>query len=125
MYTALKHLHILFAVVSVAGFVARGVLAIMGSALLQRPWLRRLPHINDTLLFSAGVALAVHMHQVPFVDAWITAKLAAVLLYIVLGFIALRATFPVKLRLACGIGALATVTYVVSVALTKNPLLFQ
>jgi uncharacterized membrane protein SirB2 len=125
MYTALKHLHILFAVVSVAGFVARGVLAIMGSALLQRPWLRRLPHINDTLLFSAGVALAFVTHQVPFVDAWITAKLAAVLLYIVLGFIALRASFSARLRLACGIGALATVGYVVGVALTKNPLPFQ
>ncbi|MBI4996231.1 MAG: SirB2 family protein [Rhodocyclales bacterium] len=125
MYTALKHLHILFAVVSVAGFVARGVLAIVGSALLQRPWLLRLPHINDTLLFSAGVALAFLTHQVPFVDAWITAKLAAVVLYIVLGFVALRATFPARLRLACGIGALATVGYVVGVALTKNPLPFQ
>ena len=84
MYTALKHLHILFAVVSVTGFVARGVLALMGSSLLQRPLLRRLPHINDTLLFAAGVALAVLTHRVPFVDVWITAKLAAVLLYIVL-----------------------------------------
>ena len=125
MYTALKHLHILFAAISITGFVLRGVLAIKGSPVLQRPWLRRLPHINDTLLFSAGVALAFLTHQIPFVDAWITAKLAAVLLYIVLGFVALRKTVPAKLRLASGIGALAVATYIVCVALTKNPLPFQ
>jgi uncharacterized membrane protein SirB2 len=125
MYTALKHLHILFAVLSITGFVVRGVLAIKGSPLLQRPWLRRLPHVNDTLLFSAGVALAFLTHQIPFVDAWITAKLAAVLLYIVLGFVALRRTLPATLRLASGIGALVVVAYIVSVALTKNPLPFQ
>ena len=125
MYTALKHLHILFAVVSVTGFIIRGILALMGSPLLRRPLLRRLPHINDTLLFAAGVALAVLTHQVPFVNAWITAKLAAVLVYIVLGFLALRNGLPAGLRLASGIGALAVVAYIVSVALTKNPLPFQ
>ncbi len=121
MYLELKYLHILFAVVSVAGFVARGALAIMGSPLLQRPWLRRLPHINDTLLFTAGVALAVLTHQYPFVDAWITVKLAAVLLYIGLGFMALRKTLPARLRLASGVAALAVAAYIVDVALTKNP----
>lgn len=125
MYTALKHLHILFAVISVTGFVFRGVLALMGSPLLQRPLLRRLPHINDTLLFAAGVALAVLTHQVPFVNVWITAKLAAVLVYIVLGFVALRNGLPAGLRLASGIGALVVAAYIVSVALTKNPLPFQ
>jgi uncharacterized membrane protein SirB2 len=125
MYTALKHLHILFAVISITGFAARGVLAIIGSPLLQRPWLRRLPHINDTLLFSAGVALAILTDQIPFIDAWITAKLAAVLLYIVLGFIALRRTFPARLRVVSGIGALVVVAYIVVVAVTKNPLPFR
>jgi uncharacterized membrane protein SirB2 len=124
MYLGLKHLHILFAIVSVAGFIVRGVLAIRGSALLRHPVLRRLPHINDTLLFSAGVALAFLTHQVPFVDTWITAKLAGVLLYIVLGFAALRGSLPARLRLASGIAALAVVAYVVGVALTKNPLPF-
>jgi uncharacterized membrane protein SirB2 len=124
MYLALKHLHIAFAVISVTGFVARGALAVMGSPLLQRPWLRRLPHINDPLLFPAGVALAVIPRQYPFVDAWITVKLAAVLLYIVLGFMALRPTLPAGLRLASGCTALAVAAYIVGIALTKNPLPF-
>jgi uncharacterized membrane protein SirB2 len=124
MYIALKHLHILFAVISVTGFVARGVLAMMDSPLLQRPWLRQLPHINDTLLFTAGVALAIITRQYPFVDVWITVKLAAVLLYIVLGFMALRKTLPAGLRLASGLAALAVAAYIVGVALTKNPVPF-
>lgn len=120
MYMALKHLHILFATLSIAGFVARGALAMRRSPLLQRPWLRRLPHINDTLLFGAGVWLAFLTHQVPFVDAWITVKLGAVLLYIILGFIALREKFAGSVRLASGIAALGVVAYVVRVAVTKN-----
>jgi uncharacterized membrane protein SirB2 len=120
MFPALKHLHILFAVISISGFAARGVLAIAGSPLLQRRWLRILPHANDTLLFTAGVALAIASHQYPFVDTWMTAKLAAVLLYIGLGFVALRKTFPAGLRLASGVGALAVAGYIVAVAITKN-----
>lgn len=121
MYLGLKHLHTLFAVISIGGFIARGILAIKDSPLLQRPWLRRLPHINDTLLFAAGVALAILSRQYPFVDTWITVKLAAVLLYIALGFVALRKTFPARLRIASGISALAVAGYIVTVALTKNP----
>jgi uncharacterized membrane protein SirB2 len=48
-----------------------------------------------------------------------------VLLYIVLGFLALRRTLPARMRLASGIGALVVVAYIVSVALTKNPLPFE
>lgn len=121
MYLALKHLHTLFAVISITGFAARGILAIMDSPLLRRPWLRRLPHINDTLLFAAGLALAIISRQYPFAEAWITAKLAAVLLYIALGFVALRRTFSAPLRIASGISALAVAGYIVAVALTKNP----
>lgn len=124
VYLPLKYLHILFATVSISGFVARAILALAGSPILRRPWLRRLPHINDTLLFTAGVVLAVLTRQVPFVDAWITAKLGAVLLYIVLGFVALRPGFPAPIRLASGFAAPLVAAYVVAVALAKNPLPF-
>jgi uncharacterized membrane protein SirB2 len=121
MYLALKHLHILFAALSITGFTARGLLAMRCSPLLQRrPWLRRLPHINDTLLFGAGIWLAVLTQQIPFVDTWLTVKLGAVLLYIVLGFVALRSRFPAWLRLISGIVALVVATYIVHVALSKN-----
>lgn len=122
MYETLRHLHMLFAVISVTGFAARGLLAITQSPSLDTPWLKRLPHINDTLLFAAGVALIVITHQYPGSAPWITAKLVAVLVYIVLGFVALRRSFPAGLRVASGLAALATIGYIVSVAITKNPL---
>lgn len=122
MYELLRNLHILFAVVSVTGFAARGLLAIVKSSWLDTPWLKRLPHVNDTLLFAAGIALMVITHQYPGSAAWITAKLIAVLLYIVFGFIALRRSFPAGLRVTSGLAALATIGYIVSVAITKHPL---
>jgi uncharacterized membrane protein SirB2 len=120
-YLTLKYLHILFATLSITGFAARGLLALRGgSPLLQRPWLRRLPHINDTLLFGAGLWLARMLRQMPFVDVWITVKLGSVLLYIILGFVALRPKFPAWLRLASGSAALLAAAYITHVALTKN-----
>ncbi|HTY04047.1 MAG TPA: SirB2 family protein [Rhodocyclaceae bacterium] len=121
MYEPLKLLHIAFAVVSVTGFVARALLAAIGSTVWQRRGIRLLTHGNDTLLLAAGVTLSILSHQYPFAQPWLTAKLAAVVLYIVLGALALRPALPAAVRTVCGFGALAVVAYVIHVAITKNP----
>jgi uncharacterized membrane protein SirB2 len=122
MYVWLKVLHIAFAVISVTGFAARGVLAMMRSPLLQRRWIRVVPHVNDTLLLAAGIALALSSHQYPFANDWLTAKLMALVLYIVLGAMALRPRLRPALRITSGIVAMAVFAYIVSVAITKSPL---
>lgn len=52
-------------------------------------WLRIAPHLNDTLLLAAAIALAAMSAQYPFVQGWLTAKLLALLAYIALGRVAL------------------------------------
>ena len=39
-----------------------------------------MPHVNDTLLLSAAIALAVMSAQYPLVQPWLTAKVVALCL---------------------------------------------
>jgi uncharacterized membrane protein SirB2 len=73
------------------------------------------------LLLATAVALTAMLGQYPFVDAWLTAKLAGLLAYIGLGIVALRVGRSRPVRVACWLGALATAGYIVSVAMTKDP----
>lgn len=121
-YFALKHLHMGLAGLSYSLFVLRGVWLLRDSPRLRRRWVRIVPHVNDTLLLLAGVTLAVSSRQYPFVDAWLTVKLGAVLAYIILGFMTFRFLRRRGTRLLSWVAAQAAFVYIVSVAVTHSPL---
>ena len=121
MYTIVKHLHVTFVILSIGGFFVRGLLMMRNSPLLRRRWLNVVPHVNDTLLLTAALALMVITEQYPFVDAWVTAKVFGLFAYIILGALALRDGRPRGVRIAAWFAALAAAGYVVTVAVTKNP----
>lgn len=120
MYDWLKLLHVSCAALSISLVVWRWRLPLNISALPQRRWLRLLPHINDTLLLAAAIAMVSLSAQYPFVAPWLTAKLLGLLAYILLGTIALRSR-RLALRRSAGLAALVTAAYIVSVAFSKNP----
>lgn len=123
-YSLLKAVHVGCAAASYALFVARGVWMIRDSALLGRRWVRIVPHVNDTVLLAAAIALAVMLRQYPFVHDWLTAKVLALAAYIGLGMTALKPGRPKPARVACWIAAQAVFFYMVAVAYTRNPLIF-
>jgi uncharacterized membrane protein SirB2 len=123
-YLALKHIHVACVALSYAGFFARGVWMIRDSAMLQRRWVKVLPHVNDTLLLATAIALAVMLRQYPFVHGWLTAKTLALVAYIALGSVALRPSRPKPARVAAWIAAQAVFLYIVAVALARTPLVF-
>lgn len=120
-YLAIKHLHMSCAALSGGFFFVRGIWMLRGSALLQRRWVRIVPHIVDTLLLASALTLALWSHQYPFAQSWLTAKLLALVIYIVLGTIALKRGKTRNIRLFAFIGALATFGYIVMVAMTRHP----
>jgi uncharacterized membrane protein SirB2 len=123
LYVTIKHLHVLCVALSLSGFFLRGMLQLKKSSPTERPrWLRALPHVNDTLLLAAGIALAVLIGQYPFIDAWLTAKFFGLVAYIILGSLALRPGRSARVRLAAGLGAMGVFGWMVTVALTKHPL---
>lgn len=80
-----------------------------------------MPHVVDTLLIVSAIALAVSIRQYPFVDAWLSAKVIALLLYIGLGFVALKYGRSKTVRLSAWIIAQLVFAYIVLVAITHNP----
>ena len=120
-YIAVKNAHIAFAALSGTGFLLRGWWMWRDSPLLGRRLTRTLPHINDSLLLAAAVWLVVQSAQYPLAQTWLTAKLAALLVYIVLGSIALKRGRTRQVRAAAFGGALAAFAYIVAVALRHHP----
>lgn len=83
-----------------------------------------LPHVVDTTLLGSAVTLAILGGQYPFQQNWLSAKVLALLLYIVLGSMALKRGRTPAIRAAALAGALAVFAYIVAVALTKQALPF-
>ena len=120
-YAAVRTVHEAAVTLSIAGFFARGVLALRDSPLSGTRVAKTLPHIVDTVLLLAGVTLAWMAGLTPVNAPWIAAKIAGLVVYIGLGTIALRPGRPQAVRAAAWAGALATVAWIVSVAITKDP----
>ena len=102
-------------------FFFRGIWSLNGSAIMSQRWVKIVPHVVDTLLIISAIALAFNVRQYPLVDAWLTAKLIALLLYIGLGFIALRYGLNKAVRLSAWIVAQLVFSYIVLVAISQNP----
>jgi len=123
-YLLLKQLHLTTIAITLTLFLLRGAWMMMGSALLQARWVRIVPHINDTLLLASGITLAVLMQQYPLVHGWLTAKLIALIVYIVLGTIALKRGKTRAQRIAAWFAALLVFGYMAAVAVAHDPFPF-
>jgi uncharacterized membrane protein SirB2 len=123
-YSLIKNLHLATIALSLTLFVLRGAWMIAASPLLQARWVRIVPHVIDTLLLASGIGLAVLIQQYPLVHGWLTAKLVALILYIVLGTIALKRGKTRGQRIAAWIAALLVFGYMVAVAMAHDPFPF-
>jgi uncharacterized membrane protein SirB2 len=118
----LKLIHVTTAVVSYVLFVVRGIWMINGSPRLGERWVRIVPHINDTLLLAAAIWMTILIHQFPGTHAWLSAKVAGLLVYIGLGTVALKRGRTRRARIAAWLVAQVVFFYILAVALTRNPL---
>ncbi len=123
-YAALKMIHITSVVLSYLLFTLRGIWMVQSSDLLQRRWVKVVPHVIDTVLLTSAIGLAMAIHQSPIKDPWLGAKVAGLLLYIGLGMIALKRGKTRKMKVTALVAAHIAFFYIVLVALTKNPLPF-
>lgn len=124
MYILVKYVHVTTVVLSLTGFFLRGMLMMRESPLINARWIKVLPHINDTILLVAALSLAVMSGQYPFVVSWVTAKVLGLIAYIILGSLALRAGSTRRTRIISWLAAMAVFAWIVSVALTRQPMGF-
>ncbi len=118
----LKYLHVTCAVLSITGYTVRGAWMMRDSPWLRKKWVRVAPHIIDTLLLVAGILLALRIRQYPFVQGWLTAKVLALIAYIVVGAVGLKYGKTRKIRVTAWLLAIAIFGYIVLVALTRQVL---
>lgn len=119
-YLAVKHVHMTCAALSIILFFVRGLWMLAGSPLLQQRWAKVVPHIVDTVLLASALTMVVWSSQYPFVQNWLTAKVVALVAYIVLGTIALKRGQTKGVRTGAFILALLVFGYIVKVAVTKQ-----
>ena len=122
MYELLKQVHITCALLSVSGFALRGYWLMQRDPRLGHRLTRVLPHLVDTVLLGSAVAMLFVLGISPFALDWLSAKLAALLIYIALGMVTLRFGRSRRLRIGAFWLALATGLYIISVAYTKSPM---
>ena len=119
LYPALRHLHLACVSASVTLFVARG----LGVAALQswpmRPFWRRLSVAIDVPLLFAGLSLWMLLGYHPWQQTWLGTKLALLVVYIVLGSFALKRGRTRSQRLAFFMAALAVVSSMAGLAITR------
>lgn len=123
-FMLIKYFHISCAATSFTLFFLRGIWSFTGSPIMQQRWIRIAPHVMDTLLLVSALALAYTIQQYPFVDAWLTAKFFGLVLYIMLGSVALKYGKTKAIRISAWLAAQVVFAYIVLVAVRHNPLPF-
>jgi uncharacterized membrane protein SirB2 len=121
-YATVKLVHQAAVVMSVAGFVLRASASLAGARWVEGRVAKTLPHAIDTVLLASALTLAAWLHLNPLVTSWLAAKIVALLAYIGLGMLALKPARSRPQRCVAMLAAFASLAYIVSVAITKNPL---
>ena len=121
-YLAIRMIHETAVALSITGFFIRGLGRLVGAEPLGGRLVKSLPHVIDTVLLLSALTLAWMLGITPLSAPWLMAKVCGLVVYIGLGVVAMRAGVSTGVRLAAWIGALVTVAWIVSVAITKSPL---
>ncbi len=120
MYSALKFIHIGTAILTISGFILRGAWMMSGSPNLEQRIVRIAPHIIDTIFLLSGIAL-IQVLKLPVLNQpWLLMKFTALVVYILLGTIALRRGKTRQIRVTAFLLALATFAYIAGVAMSKS-----
>lgn len=123
-YSTLKLLHQSTVAISICGFFARGLGGLLGAPWVRSRAARAWPHVIDTVLLLSALGLLWQLRPELSQAPWLAAKLSGLLVYIGLGIVALKPGRPIGLRVAAFVGALLTVSWMISVALSKHSLGF-
>lgn len=116
----IKYLHISTAILTIFGFAVRGYWMMTQSQMLQKKVVRIAPHILDTVFLLSGVTLVFMLNLNALSQPWLLAKFAGLILYIVLGTVAIKRGATMQIRVIAFISALAVFAYIVGVAITKS-----
>jgi uncharacterized membrane protein SirB2 len=119
----IKHIHVWLVVLSIGGFAIRYVLTQQqGHYRPRRKLVRIAPHVVDALLLISGFSLAGLYRLSVFEADWLAAKLVLIVIYIVLGVLAMRPALSRSVRRIAGMAAFASAFTIIFLAVYKPDL---
>ncbi len=122
-YLDIRYVHITAVTLSGALFFIRAAAGnIFGVSWTMSAPVRYLSYTIDSTLLTAALMLMTIVHQFPFVNNWLTAKVLLLVIYIVLGSYALKRAKTQRSRLLFSAAALVVFGLIVGVAHAHDPL---
>jgi len=121
LYEIVKYIHVTAITLSISGFIIRVLLKLNDSPYQTKYWFKKLPHKVDTILLASALTLVYIMGVNPLTTIWIAEKIIGLLIYILLGMVALRWGKTKKIRAFAAGAAIITFAYIVYVAHYKAP----
>jgi uncharacterized membrane protein SirB2 len=120
-YPQVKSLHVLSVVLSGSLFMLRGLLMLARSRHTNLAPLRYLSYTIDTVLLTTALMLVAILHAYPFVQPWLTVKVLLLVVYIVLGVLALKRGRTRTVQVVSYFAALFVFAFMVTVARSHDP----
>lgn len=122
-YPQIKWVHIACVLASGALFALRGLLLQFGHAgAAQWAPVRYLSYSIDTTLLTAALMLLTILPGALFANGWLSVKMVLLVIYVVLGVMALGRARAPRAQMAFYTAALATYLYMLGVARMHHPL---
>ncbi|MCK5648105.1 MAG: SirB2 family protein, partial [Gammaproteobacteria bacterium] len=89
-YEFVKYIHVTAITLSISGFIFRVVLKANNSPYQSKYWFKKLPHKVDIILLASALTMVYILGVNPLTTYWIAEKIIGLLIYIMLGMVALR-----------------------------------
>ena len=121
MYAMMKTLHAALALLTITGFLLRGLWMFSGSALLEHRVTRVLPHIVDTMFLLSGIYLLFQLGGGTLVQPWMLCKLAGLVAYIGIAAYALKGNGTPAMKAIAFVAAIAVFAYAYGVSVSRSP----
>ena len=121
-YLPIKMVHVTSVLLSGGLFFLRGILLLNARTWVMSAPVRYLSYSIDTVLLTSALMLATMLPSSMFSNGWLALKIVLLVVYIVLGSLALKRGRSQKVRLVCFVTAVLVFCYMLSVARMHHPL---
>lgn len=120
-YEFVKYIHVTAITLSISGFIFRVLLKLNDSPYQTKYWFKKLPHKVDIILLASALTMVYILGVNPFTTFWIAEKIIGLLIYIMLGMVALRWGKTKNIKIMAAGLAVMVFSYIVYVAHYKAP----
>lgn len=121
-YLQIKMVHVLAVLLSGSLFALRGAATLAGHRWPMAAPLRYLSYTVDTVLLTAALMLFTLLPGAMFANGWLATKIVLLVVYIVLGTLALKRAPTPRVRAIAYVAALVVYATMISIARAHHPL---